>query len=86
MGPGSRGSRDRIEAEGGCETTADAIMVTAHVELGSGTDQVNDFIGAGAIADYVTEVPQNIEWSSRFEDGVECFEVSVDVGENQGAH
>ena len=59
VSPGGGGSRDGIEPESRSKAATDAVVVSAHVELASRADQIDDFVGTGAVADYVTEVPQN---------------------------
>ena len=64
-------------------------MVAANDEGGDGADEVEDLVGAGAVADHVAEVPELVVASVRlcgFEDGFQGFEVAVDVGEDEGAH
>ena len=81
------GAGDGIEADRGGEAAADAVMVAADVEGGDRTDDVEDLIGAGSVADEIAEVPDGVEVALRgLEDGVEGFEVGVNVGEDEGAH
>ena len=81
------GARDRVEAEGGGEAAADAVVVAADVECGQRADDVDDLVGAGAVADHVAEVPDGVVGAGGgFKDSVEGFEIAVDVGEDEGAH
>ena len=87
VGPGGGGAGDGVEAERGGEAAADAVVVAADVERGERADDVDDLVGAGAVADHVAEVPDGVVGAGGgFEDGVEGFEVGVDIGEDEGAH
>src|ERR1700722_11863201 len=60
-------------------------MVATHVEPGQRTDEVYNLVGTGTVTNDIAEVPENIEWSC-LEYGLQCFEIPVDVGEDEGAH
>ena len=87
-GPEGGGAGDGVEGVGRGEAAGDAVMVAADDEGGEGADAVEDLVGAGAVADHVTEVPELVEAGELRggEDGVERFKVAVDVGEDEDAH
>lgn len=86
-GPGDGGAGGGVEVDGGGETTADAVVVAADGDGGERADEVDDLVGAAAVADGVAEIPDGVEAAgSGGEDGGKGFEVGVDVGENEGAH
>jgi hypothetical protein len=43
-------------------------------------------VGAGPVTYQIAEVPESVEGACGVENGGEGFEVSVDVGEDKGAH
>ena len=76
MGPVGGGAGDGIEAERGGEAATDAIVIAADGELRFWSDQINDLVGAGSVADDIAEIPESIEGAGGVEDGVESFEVA----------
>jgi hypothetical protein len=61
-------------------------MIATNVDLGSRPNQINDLVRAGSISDEVAKVPKRIIRLCCGEDGVECFEVPVNVREDERAH
>ncbi len=89
-GPEGGGAGDGVEAVGRGEAAADAVVIAADDEVVEGADAVDDLVGAAAVADDVAEVPEFVDSRRQIggvgEDGLESFEVAVDVGEDEGAH
>ncbi len=85
MGPVRGGAGDGVETQRGGEAATDAVVIAANGELRFRANRIDDLIGAGAVADDVAEIPEDIE-AGGVEDGGKGFEVRVDVGEDEGAH
>ena len=88
-GPEGGVAGDGVEVVGRGEAAADAVVVAADDEGGEGADEVDDLVGAGAVADDIAEIPELVISASARgsgEDGLEGFKVAVDVGEDEGAH
>ena len=87
VGPGGGGSGDGVEAEGGGEAAADAVVIAADDEGLERADAVDDLVGSSAVADEVAEVPDFVvEAFGCGKDGFESFEVGVNVREDESAH
>ncbi len=85
--PGYGGAGGGVEVDGGGEAAADAVVIAADGDGGERADEVDDLVGAAAVADGVAKVPERVKAAvGGGERGGEGFEVAVDVGEDEGAH
>ena len=82
-GPIRGGEGDGVEITGIGKSAARAIVIAAYEDLSEDTDAIDDFVGACAVADDVTEVGYSVVSGSRCEAGFKGIEISVNIAKNQ---
>src|ERR1035437_4205666 len=61
-------------------------MVPTHGETAIGPDSRDYRIGVGAVADGVAQVDELVPAFGRVKARIECFQIGVDIAENQQSH
>src|SRR5882757_10970604 len=76
----------RIEPQRRSQTCTDSVMVPPHIDLCLGPHQVDHLIRTAPIPHHVPEVPKRVVRLCCGKNGIECFEVPVNVRKYQRAH
>ena len=72
-----------VEADGGCQARADAVVIATNIQLGERANDIKYLIGTGTVAHHVAEIPDGVEGTrSGIQNRSEGFEIRVDVGDD----